>query len=229
MITLHKSRAIPEHEEDRSLLISGVISFTSVDYPGKLAAVLFLQGCPWACRYCHNPHLRPFHPEVNSETSEWTWAKVRDLLESRAGFLDGVVFSGGEPTAQPSLPPAIMEARDMGYHIGLLSSGSYPERLEKILPLIDWVGLDIKAPLDERYDRITGAEGSSARVRASLDLILSSGIPYQLRTTVHPALLSEVDLSTLQAQLAALGTTPSIVQQFRPQGCVDAELVASLS
>jgi pyruvate formate lyase activating enzyme len=229
VITLHKTRTIPEHEEERSLLISGVISFTSVDFPGKLAAVLFLQGCPWACRYCHNPHLRPFQPEINSETSDWTWEKARDLLESRAGFLDGVVFSGGEPTAQTALAPAILEARDLGYHIGLHTSGAYPARLEKILPLIDWVGLDIKAPLDERYDRITGAEGSAERVRASLDLILSSGIPYQLRTTVHPALLSERDLSTLHAQLAALGTTRTIIQPFRPQGCADAELVASLS
>ena len=226
MITSHKSDRLLETANTREILLAGVVSFSSVDFPGKLAAVLFLQGCPWACRYCHNPHLRPFHP---AETSDWTWAKARDLLESRAGFLDGVVFSGGEPTAQSALPSAIMEARDMGYHIGLHTSGSYPERLKKILPLVDWVGLDIKAPLDERYDCITGADGSAARIRTSLDLILSSGIPYQLRTTVHPALLSEIDLSALQAQLAALGTTPSIIQQFRPQGCVDAELVASVA
>ena len=115
----------------------------------------------------------------------------------------------------------------MGYRIGLHTSGSLPDRLEKIIHLLDWVGLDIKAPLDARYDLITGMEGSATRVLASLNLILKAGIPYQLRTTVHPLLHTAKDLEDLHAQLQQLGTDPSVIQQFRIQGCEDAELIAT--
>lgn len=208
----------------REIRLSGLVPFSSVDFPGSLAAVLFLQGCPWACRYCHNPHLQPFQQLM---PSQWSWQQARGFLQKRIGFLDGVVFSGGEPTAQTGLTEAIAEARLLGYRIGLHTAGAYPERLEKILPLLDWVGLDIKAPLDERYDRITGAPGSDRRVRASLGLILGAGIAYQLRTTVHPQLLFPLDLQDLHSQLAALGTHATVIQQFRPQGCADTELIAS--
>ncbi|MEI6322063.1 MAG: anaerobic ribonucleoside-triphosphate reductase activating protein [bacterium] len=210
---------------NRELVLAGVVPFSSVDFPGTLAAVFFLQGCPWGCRYCHNTHLRPYHPTDNQ--GEWNWEKARSFLHERVGFLDGVVFSGGEPTAQSALKSAIEEARQMGYRIGLHTSGSLPDRLKTILHLLDWVGLDIKAPLDSRYDLITGMEGSAARVQASLQLILEAGIAYQLRTTVHPLLHTAQDLEDLHAQLQQLGTHPSVIQQFRSQGCEDIELIAT--
>ena len=88
--------------------------------------------------------------------------------------------------AQPALAQAMTEARDMGYRIGLHTSGSYPGRLAPILPLVDWVGLDIKAPLDLRYDLITGLQGSAQRVLDSLALVMASGISYQLRASPTP-------------------------------------------
>jgi pyruvate formate lyase activating enzyme len=104
----------------------------------------------------------------------------------------------------------------------------YPEPLGEILPLIDWVGLDIKAPLDNRYDLITGYPDSASAVLASLALIMKSGISYQLRTTVHPLLLSLEDLEDLHGQLQSFGAVPTIIQKFRTQGCLDAELMASV-
>ncbi len=101
--------------------------------------------------------------------------------------------------------------------------------MERILPFVDWIGLDIKAPLDERYDRITGIKGSAERVLTSLKLVLKAGTLYQLRTTLHPKLLSSQDLEDLHRQLQQLGTTAPIIQQFRIQGCLDAELVANAS
>jgi pyruvate formate lyase activating enzyme len=204
------------------LEVAGLVPFSSVDWPGVLSAVVFCQGCPWECRYCHNPHLRPL-----SGKGEVTWAGVLDFLSSRKGLLEGVVFSGGEATCRPELPEAIAQVRALGYRTGLHTSGSCPGPLAKVLPLLDWVGLDIKAPLDERYDRITGSSRSADRVRQSLDLVLASGLPHQLRTTVHPKLLNEQDLADLQAQLAARGTGPSVLQPFRPLGCVDEELLES--
>ena len=207
------------------LHLSGLVPFSTVDFPGYLAAVLFFQGCPWECRYCHNPHLRRFHPP--GEQAQWTWEKARAFLLERVKFLDGVVFSGGEPTAQPHLHRAISEVRDLGYRIGLHTAGAHPKQLSAILPLVDWVGLDIKAPLDARYELITGVRGSAAPVLASLAAILSAGISYQLRTTVHPLLHSEKDLDDLQRQLERLGAGTTTIQKFRPQGCLDTTLISS--
>jgi len=206
----------------KPLPVAGLVPFSSVDWPGILCAVLFCQGCPWQCRYCHNAHLRPF-----DEGESWEWDRVIGFLTSRQGFLEGVVFSGGEATAHATLAEAIREVRSLGFRIGLHTSGSYPARLATILPLVDWVGLDIKAPLDERYDIISGAQGSSGKVRESLNLVLASGIEHQLRTTVHPRLLSEEDIAALQEELATMSAGPSVIQTFRPQGCEDEELLRS--
>ncbi len=116
--------------------------------------MIFCQGCPWRCRYCHNQGL--LDPNANTLIH---WREVRDFLTRRVGLLDAVVFSGGEPTAQNALAAAIPEVRALGFKIGLHTSGAYPERLRRLLPLLDWVGLDIKS-LPEGYDEITGVKGS---------------------------------------------------------------------
>lgn len=201
------------------LKIGGFVPFTTVDYPGHLAAVVFCQGCAWRCRYCHNPHLQAFCEGNRS------WKNVLAQLGERKGFLEAVVFSGGEPTAQASLAAAIRAVRALGYQVGLHTAGLNPKRLASILPLIDWVGLDIKAPFDGRYDRITGREGSFAAPAESLRCLLASGVAYELRTTVHPALLSRADQEDLDQTLRALGACPTKIQAFRPQGCTDMALL----
>ena len=214
----------PEISSRKELTLSGVIPFSTLDFPGVLSAVLFCQGCPWLCRYCHNPHLRSFAPHQYRDG--WDWPRARDLLMKRIGFLEGVVFSGGEPTAQPALADAIKEVREMGYRVGLHTSGSYPIKLIPLLPLVYWIGLDIKAPLDFRYDLITGISGSARPTRASLEAIIASGIDYQIRTTVHPKLLSHLDLREIEQQLTSIGAHTPVIQPFRAQGCLDSELVA---
>ena len=226
---LKSAIAIPDFSSwKKEFQLSGLVPFSTVDFPGSLAAVLFLQGCPWECRYCHNPHLRTFQARGETPEGTWgTWEKARAFLHERAGFLDGVVFSGGEPTAQPFLQEAIHEVRALGYRIGLHTAGAYPKQLGAILPLIDWVGLDIKAPLDARYELITGVRDSATPVLASLSAILSSGISHQLRTTVHPLLHSRKDLEDLHFQLEKLGARATVIQKFRTQGCLDTELIGS--
>lgn len=203
--------------------IGGLTPLTTVDYPGRLSAVIFCQGCPWRCRYCHNAHLQSLR---SAPATRWTWERLRAFLAERQDFLEAVTFSGGEPTMQRGLPDAMREVRDMGFGIGLHTAGMFPDRLAAILPLVDWVGLDIKAPFDQRYDRITGRKASGANVSRSLDLLLASGIDYTLRTTLHPALLNEHDCADLQAELDRRHATPTTWQEFRPQGCRDPELLA---
>jgi len=203
------------------LQIGGFVPFTTVDFPGRLSAVVFCQGCGWRCRYCHNTHLQPYLAKSGAPD----WKSVLAQLDERRGFLEAVVFSGGEPTAQRPLPGAMRHVREMGYLVGLHTAGVFPRRLERALPHADWVGLDIKAPFDARYDLITGRRGSWLAARRSLELVLASGVPCELRTTVHPTLTGEEEKSAIVEQLAALGAGTPVWQSFRPHGCADESLL----
>lgn len=151
------------------------------------------------------------------------WDAVLDFLLSRRGLLDAVVFSGGEPILQPRLLDAVAEARALGFRIGLHTTGMFPERFAALLPLLDWVGFDVKAPFAE-YARIAGIDRSGENALKSLRRLLASGIPYEVRTTVHPSLLSTADMVDLKTQLLDLGVETFAVQQYRPQGSVPGRL-----
>jgi pyruvate formate lyase activating enzyme len=201
-----------------TLRVGGFVPLSAADWPGMLAAVVFCQGCPWRCRYCHNPGLIPSHGD-----GEIPWAEVLAFLHRRRGLLDGVVFSGGEPTAQTGLADAMRAVRDLGFKIGLHTGGAYPRRLAEVLPLVDWIGFDAKAPFAD-YARITGIVGSGDAAEISLDAVLASDVAREIRTTVHPALLADADVGALARALAARGVETHVVQAFRSQGCADAEL-----
>jgi pyruvate formate lyase activating enzyme len=132
-------------------------------------------------------------------------------------LLDGVVFTGGEPTLQEALPAAIADVRELGFRVGLHTGGQFPERLARVLPEVDWVGLDVKAPW-ALYDRITGVAGSGSAARESLSLVVASGVPFEVRTTVHPGLLSRADLQVLADELVSAGVRHYAIQGYRPQG-----------
>ena len=203
-----------------ALRVGGIVPFTATDFPGRFAAALFIQGCPWRCGYCHNPHLQP------RRRGEHTWNEVKTLLERRTGLLDGVVFSGGEPTIDPALPEAMAEVRAMGLAVGLHTACIYPRKLEAVLPLLDWVGFDIKAPFD-KYERVTGVAGSGAPARQCLEMIIASGVAHECRTTLHPTLLGENEIEEMAEMLAAAGVRNYAVQMFRAQGCGDGALIGS--
>jgi len=209
---------VPPTGAGRELRVGGLTPLTTVDYPGELAAVVFCQGCPWRCRYCHNGHLLP--PRAAELIP---WAQVHAFLEARRGLLDAVVFSGGEPTLQPALAAAMIEVRALGFKVGLHSSGAYPARIEALLPLLDWVGLDIKA-LPADYPAITGVPGSGERAWASLRLLLAAGVPLQVRTTLMPGQDGPAQLATLPERLAALGVREHRIQSCRTGHTLDPTL-----
>lgn len=201
--------------------VAGLVPLSSVDYPGGLlAAVVFVRGCAWACPYCQNAELRRFGP------GERSWAGVLDWLKTRQGLLDAAVFSGGEPTLWPRLARAAQEVRALGFRAGLHTAGMAPESLARALPHLDWVGLDIKAP-QAAYARLSGHSESAAAAWESLELLRNSGVDFELRTTWHPAVLSEDELLDLARELAPLGTGRWVLQAFQPQGCADESLAAA--
>lgn len=194
------------------LRVAGLTELSTCDWPGELAATVFCQGCAWDCAYCHNPGLRPRQaPELRA------WESVTEFLARRRGLLDGVVFSGGEATLQPALEEAMREVRGMGFRVGLHTAGMAPERFGNVLPLVDWVGFDVKAPF-ALYARVTGVDGSGERARESLRMLLASGVDYEVRTTVHAALLSVEEMLAVKTELLNFGVENFVVQHFRPQG-----------
>lgn len=211
------SSANPLHSAD-DLIIAGLTPLTTVDYPGQLAAVLFLQGCPWRCGYCHNSDLQP----RRSEQSE-PWRKILSWLETRQGLLDAVVFSGGEPTLQAGIADALGQVRRLGFKVGMHSAGIYPGRLRELLPLLDWIGLDIKAAYAD-YHAVTGVKDSAHRAWLSAGEVLNSGIDYEIRCTLHPDQLDNDQLQRWASELHQLGARNVALQHCVTPRCNDIAL-----
>lgn len=194
------------------LAVAGLVPLSTLDWPGKLAAVAFLQGCPWDCGYCQNADLRDC-----TTPGAVAWEDILALLRRRRGLLDGVVFSGGEATRQRALVPAIAEARALGFGIGLHTAGAYPAQLAEILPLVDWVGLDIKA-LPGDYPDVVGAGPGGEKAWESLGLVLASGVGYEIRLTVHPGSPQEVHAVEIARRVRGAGARAFALQKARTEG-----------
>lgn len=212
--------SLPADNGSRTLRIGGFTPLSASDWPGQLAAVVFCQGCPWRCGYCHNPHLL-----AARGSEEIAFDDVLAFLARREGLLDGVVFSGGEPLAQAGLSDALRAVRSMGFRAALHTGGAYPQRLAAVLPLVDWVGFDVKAPFAD-YASITGAAGSGEDARASARLVIESGVACEFRTTVHPRQLRPRNVRRLADEVAGMGVRHYVLQAFRSQGCADAALAS---
>jgi len=182
-----------------NLNIGGLTPFTMIDYPGKMSAVIFLQHCTWNCTYCHNKGLIP-----KQGNTGYSWQYIHEFLISRIGKLDAVVFSGGEPLLQNDLIHAMLQVKAMGFSIGLHTSGVSPKRLEKVLPVVDWVGFDIKAAFAD-YETITGKRNSGINAKQSLEILLASGVDYELRTVIDNDVHTDEMIDRLRADLKSYG------------------------
>ena len=197
--------------------IAGLQPVSLCDYPGRVAAVVFTQGCNFCCGFCHNGGLVPPEPQAGRLIPQ---GQVLDWLAKRAAFLDGLVVSGGEPTLQPDLTGFIEQVRGLGLLVKLDTNGSRPEVLRGLIEgrCVDFVAMDVKAPF-ERYGQVAGVEVSVAAIRASIALIASSGIEHEFRTTVVPALLADRDIEAIRRALPP--ASPYRVQSFVPELAMD--------
>jgi pyruvate formate lyase activating enzyme len=211
--------AAPNPGNLNDICVAGITPFTTIDFPGQLAGVFYLQGCPWRCRYCYNAEFWPMPPAGQNVPLE----KILHFLDSRKNQLDGIVFSGGEPTIHERLPVWMKAIKDMGFEIGLHTGGVSLERLSQILPLCDWIGFDIKAPF-RLYEKVTQVVGSGDVARQSAKLVIASGVTCEFRTTFHPVLLSEADILEIAGELSSLGAKNYVIQSFRSEHCPDKEL-----
>ncbi|QGU03718.1 anaerobic ribonucleoside-triphosphate reductase activating protein [Corynebacterium comes] len=185
------------------LPIAGIIPFSATDWPGRLTVTAFTQGCPLRCVYCHNPSLQEFRPGAHD------FAEVLELLDARRGLLDGLVISGGEPTASHGLAEAIAATHDMGFRVGLHTCGYAPNRLAKLFErpdtTPDWIGLDVKG-LPQDMPAVAGCTLPVAQASwRSLDLMAASGIELQVRTTLWRGSVLEEHLPELKEKVGGYG------------------------
>ena len=197
--------------------IRGLIENTLIDWEGKLASVVFLPGCNWRCGFCHGRDL--VEPGAFNEAIPLD--SVRLALRRQRGWLDGVVISGGEPTIHPDLPELCRAFREEEVAVKLDTNGTRPRMLEQVIErkLVDYIAMDVKAPLDERYSEIVRAEADLDSLRRSIQLIMNSGLPYEFRCTVVPTLHDEEEVRAIAEAVA--GCRMLYLQSFRPVNCLD--------
>lgn len=180
------------------LTVSGLVKSSLADYPGLVACVLFVPGCNYDCFYCHNRSL------IDGTHAVMLPGPVEEFLKKRAGLLDAVVISGGEPTLQPGLVSAAEHIKELGYKLKLDTNGSSPQVVAALLRrgLFDYYAVDYKAPAD-RYAEICGAGAQAEAVRETVGLLLDAGAAFEVRTTVIPQ-LDAGDLTRMAAELPVL-------------------------
>lgn len=178
--------------------IAAIQGSSLLDFPGHLACIVFTQGCPYDCFYCHNRALVPFDQGGDM-------VDLAGFLGARVGLLDGVVITGGEPTVQPGLEESLAMIRALGFATKLDTNGCNPERIEGLLQaqLVDYLALDVKA-VPHAYPSVCGPNARWEEVNKTLGLLKASSIKWEVRTTVYPGLGSEA----LLAIAACIGAAP---------------------
>jgi pyruvate formate lyase activating enzyme len=198
------------------VLLAGLLKNSFIDYPGKISCVLYTTGCNFICPYCHNADLaRGEYPQ------RITVSEAMEFLETRRGLIDGVVITGGEPTLVPDIVDLCRAAGSLGYAVKLDTNGSRPRVLADILErnVVDYVAMDIKAPLDA-YTPFCRHAGIRAELEDSIRIIMNTAPDYEFRTTCVAPFVN-ADAVPAMAQSIA-GATRYVLQRFNTTAeCLD--------
>lgn len=201
-----------------SFIIAGLQKTTFIDFPEKIACIVFTQGCNFRCGYCHNPEL------FENKEPTLSVSAFFDFLNKRKGKLDGVVITGGEATLQKDLKEFIKQIKNIGFAVKLDTNGTNPEILKELVHenLLDYVAMDIKAPI-EKYKNIVNVDFDTKKIKNSIDFILSCGIDYEFRTTVLKSQLSPEDFEEIGKLIK--GAKRYYLQKFIPSKILDNNLI----
>ncbi|WP_019176131.1 anaerobic ribonucleoside-triphosphate reductase activating protein [Methanomassiliicoccus luminyensis] len=197
--------------------IIGFIKTSLLDWDGHVVSSVYLPGCNFRCPYCHNPDV-----VLRSETfDEVPFSEVEEYVRSNKDFLDGVVVTGGEPTLHKDLPDLLRRIKDLGVKVKLDTNGSNPGMLGDLIEagLVDYVAMDLKGPLNEKYADVVGVDVKLDDIKRSIELLETSGVDHEYRTTVVPVLLTPGDIESMAAYIG--GTKKYALQQFRPGHTLD--------
>jgi pyruvate formate lyase activating enzyme len=202
--------------------IIGFIKTSLLDWDGHVVASLYLPGCNFRCPFCHNKDV-VLDP---GSFDEVPFAEVEEYVRSNAEFLDGVVVTGGEPTLHQDLPSLLRRIKGLGMKVKLDTNGTNPEMLRDLIEagLVDYVAMDLKAPLNEKYEDLAGVSVDLGQIKRSIEILETSGVEHEFRTTVVPILLTAQDIEAMAAYIG--GTKKYALQQFRPERTLDPNLSA---
>lgn len=209
-------------EMETELEIKGFIETSFLDWDGKIVSTLYVAGCNFRCPFCHNAGLIEKPHEYETISPE----RIEKYLLDHEDFIDGICLTGGEPCLhqERGLFRFMKRIKAAGFQIKLDSNGTRPECLRTALRegLVDYFAMDVKGPLDERYDRLAGVKTDLGKVKESISLIMESGVDYEFRTTVVPALVDAAGVEAIARHIA--GARKYVLQQFMPDHCWDEKL-----
>jgi len=216
----------PPHDwgsESGGVVFRGLVPFTMVDFPGRLAVTVYTMGCNFRCPICHNRELAL---SLGEGLPEYDVDAVLDVVRSRGGWIEGVCVTGGEPLIQKGLAGALARFKDEGLAVKLDTNGSFPDHLEEILKvgLVDYVAMDMKAPLmEDEYSRSAGVpmEKWIPRVEASVEAIKRSGVDHEFRTICAPGLHSPEAVGDIARAISPCRRY--VLRPFRPAKTLDPE------
>lgn len=196
--------------------IKGIEKFSSRDFPGHISSTVFLGGCTFRCPYCHNSELVLRPETIQTMPVDF----FLSYLDGRKGWLEAICLTGGEPLLHEEVEDLVRVVRERGLLVKLDTNGSFPERLEGLLTagLLDWVAMDVKAPL-ERYREVTRSNVDVESIVRSADILRNSGARHTFRTTVVPGLVGKEDVVKIGEWLN--GAADYLIQQFVPQTTID--------
>lgn len=197
--------------------IKGFQGTSLLDFPKIISSIIFVYGCNFRCPFCYNKDL-----VITDSLPDYPETIIREKLLERKGFIDGVVITGGEPLLYDNTIDMIKELKDMGFRIKLDTNGSFPERLSSLInqELVDYIAMDIKSS-PEKYEKAAGTKVNLDKIKKSLEIVKSSGVPYELRTTVVPGLVDPEDICSLGEFVK--GSELHYLQQFAPMNTVNPE------
>lgn len=189
------------------MIIGGLQKTSLIDFPEKISAIIFTQGCNFRCGYCHNPEL------LNRADAKYSEEEIFEFLKSRVGKLDGVVITGGEPTLQKDLKTFIEKIKGMGFCVKLDTNGTNPEMLEDLINsnLLDYVAMDIKSSIIN-YEKTVSVNVNIDNIKKSINLLKNSDIKYEFRTTVLKSLISKEDFEQIGKEIE--GAKKYYLQKF---------------
>ena len=204
------------------VIIGGLQKSSLIDYPEKISAIIFTQGCNFKCPYCHNPELH------GSKENHYDKKMILDFLATRVGKLEGVVITGGEPTLHKNLPGFIAKIKALGFCVKLDTNGTNPEMLQHLLDekLLDYLAMDIKAPI-YKYAQVVCANVSTDDIKKSINILQNSSIGYEFRTTVVKSQLLPSDITKIGGMIK--GDDKYCLQKFMQTKTLDDAYIQELS
>jgi pyruvate formate lyase activating enzyme len=203
---------------DTQFGIKGFLPSSFIDWPGKICSVVFLAGCGFKCRICHNAQL----VKEPQSVQDYPLHDILRYLKTKKGWIDGVTVSGGEPTGRNNLPELLALIRETGAGIKLDTNGSNPAMLNELIlrGLVDAVYMDVKAPLNMKdYSRVAGVPVDIRIIKRSIEILKNSDLEVVFRTTAVPGLVEEPQIREIRDYLGP--DRPFILQFFRNTSTLD--------